>query len=317
MEPRITLITLGVADLPRAVRFYRDGLGWPTTYLEDAPVAFFETSGARLALYPTRELVADISPDVPTVLAGFSGITLAHNARSKSEVDDVIKLAKRAGATIVKPAQDVFWGGYSGYFRDLDGHYWEVAWNPILPLDEKGVMNLRPEGSSSSPAVSDDGFSKVENALRLCLIASIAGLASFVIAHGVKLVTGVRGELWFTVLMLIAHTLLAGIVAIPAYLIWRKRYRELVDFGVVGAAVVLNLFLMLLPSQLGLFEWAEKWAFSSTSPLILHVVTIGLLFYLSLVFPYRAASWFYRKASSLAHKWLFRRQPMTLGTADS
>ena len=142
MEPRITLITLGVADLPRAVRFYRDGLGWPTTYREGEPVAFFATAGTRLSLYSLEGLAADISPDLRPERAGFSGITLAHNVRTREEVAQTLALAERAGGRIVKPAQDVFWGGHSGYFADPDGHYWEVAWNPGNPLDETGVMNL-------------------------------------------------------------------------------------------------------------------------------------------------------------------------------
>ena len=121
MEPRITLITLGVIDLPRAVRFYRDGLGWPTTYKAGEPVAFFNTSGTRLSLYPLEHLAADISPDVKSARPGFGGITLAHNVRTKTEVAEVLALAERAGGHIIKPAQDVFWGGHSGYFSDPDG----------------------------------------------------------------------------------------------------------------------------------------------------------------------------------------------------
>jgi hypothetical protein len=144
MEPRITLITLGVADLPRAVRFYRDGLGWPTTYEAGGPVAFFNTSGTRLSLYPLDQLTADISPEVQPARAGFGGITLGHNVRTRAEVAGVLALAERAGGRIIKPAQDVFWGGHSGYFSDPDGYYWEVAWNPVLPLDADGFMNLNP-----------------------------------------------------------------------------------------------------------------------------------------------------------------------------
>jgi hypothetical protein len=142
MEPRITLITLGVADLPRAVRFYRDGLGWPTAYAAGGPIAFFNTSGTRLALYPLEQLAADISPEIKAVRAGFGGITLAHNVRTKMEVACVLTLAERAGGRIIKPAQDAIWGGHSGYFSDLDGYYWEVAWNPVLPLDAQGVMKV-------------------------------------------------------------------------------------------------------------------------------------------------------------------------------
>ncbi len=143
MEPRITLLTIGVSDLPRAVRFYRDGLGLPTTYKDGDPVAFFNTSGTRLSLYPLKDLVADISSDVQPA-KGFGGITLAHNVHTREEVATVLAQAERAGGTIVKPAQDAFWGGHSGYFRDPDGYYWEVAWNPGLPLGPDGFMNLTP-----------------------------------------------------------------------------------------------------------------------------------------------------------------------------
>ena len=151
MEPRITLITLGVANLPRAVRFYRDGLGWPTTYEEGGPIAFFQTAGTRLSLFPFDELVADISGEAPAPreteksdsgARGFTGVTFAHNVRAKAEVTEVLALAERAGAIIVKPAQEASWGGFSGYFRDLDGYFWEVAWNPFNPLDADGFMQL-------------------------------------------------------------------------------------------------------------------------------------------------------------------------------
>lgn len=140
MEPRITIITLGVSDLSRSIRFYRDGLGFPTDVKDDAPIAFFRTAGVRLALYPRERLAEDISSDVQLATRGFGGITLAHNARSKEDVDTVLALSKRAGGKIVKPAQDVFWGGYSGYFSDPDGYYWEVAWAPMFTFDENGAL---------------------------------------------------------------------------------------------------------------------------------------------------------------------------------
>ena len=138
----MTLITLGVADLPRSVRFYRDGLGWPTDWQEGGPVAFFRTAGTRLGLYPLEHLAQDIGPDVSPARAPFSGITIAHNVRTREEVAAVLALAAAAGGTVVKPAQDVFWGGHSGYFCDPDGYHWEVAWNPHNPLDEAGFMTL-------------------------------------------------------------------------------------------------------------------------------------------------------------------------------
>ncbi len=134
MKPRITTITLGVADLRRAIRFYRDGLGFPTDANDDAEIAIFMTSGVRLALYPKEALAEDISKEIKGLAKGFGGITLAHNVERKEEVAEVLALAERAGSKIVKPAQDVFWGGYHGYFADLDGYYWEVAWAPSAPL---------------------------------------------------------------------------------------------------------------------------------------------------------------------------------------
>jgi len=144
MEPRVTLITLGVADLARAVKFYRDGLGWPTTYQDGGPVAFFNTAGTRLSLFPLADLAADIGGGVKPVRAGWSGVTFAHNVRTREEVASTLALAERAGGRIVKPAQNAFWGGYYGYFTDPDEHYWEVAWNPGLPLGADGFMNLTP-----------------------------------------------------------------------------------------------------------------------------------------------------------------------------
>lgn len=142
MEPRITLLTLGVADLARSVAFYRDGLRWPTTYRDGDGVAFFDLSGTKLGLYGLHDLCEDISPDTRPASGGFSGITIAHNVRTKEEVAAVLAEAERAGGQIVKPAQDVFWGGHSGYFTDPDGHHWEVAWNPMMPLDESGNMTM-------------------------------------------------------------------------------------------------------------------------------------------------------------------------------
>ena len=140
MKPRITFITLGVMDLPRAIRFYRDGLGFPTEAKDDAAIAIFMTAGARLALYPRKALAEDISNNIEVSQGGFGGITLAHNVDKKEEVAEVLALAEKAGAKIVKPAQDVFWGGHSGYFADLDGYYWEVAWAPMCSFDPNGAI---------------------------------------------------------------------------------------------------------------------------------------------------------------------------------
>lgn len=140
MEPRLSFITLGVADLGRAVRFYRDGLGFPTSYKEGDGIAFFRTGGVRLALYPRGPLAADIGPAVDPGKPGFGGITLAHNVRTREEVAQVLALAAKAGATIVKPAQDSFWGGHHGYFQDADGHYWEIAWGPMFAFEADGTL---------------------------------------------------------------------------------------------------------------------------------------------------------------------------------
>ncbi len=140
MKPRITLITLAVDDLERAVHFYRDGLGLATEGIvgqefENGAVAFFDLQhGLRLALWPRKSLAIDsgISMQPP----GATDFCLAHNVRSKQEVDEVMAQAKSAGATIIKPAQDTFWGGYAGYFQGPDRHLWEIAWNPqMLPAD--------------------------------------------------------------------------------------------------------------------------------------------------------------------------------------
>jgi uncharacterized glyoxalase superfamily protein PhnB len=140
MKPRITLITLGVDDLDRAVRFYRDGLGWPTqgivgTEFENGAVAFFDLAhGLRLALWPRKSMANDSGLQVGPQSA--TEFTLASNMAKREEVDAAMAQAQRAGARIVKPAQDTFYGGYAGYFADPDGHLWEIAWNPqMLPQD--------------------------------------------------------------------------------------------------------------------------------------------------------------------------------------
>lgn len=140
MKPRVTVITLGVDDLKRALHFYRDGLGLKTEGIigeefEYGAVAFFDLqAGLKLAIWPR----ASISQDSGLALSSPSptDLTLGHNVATREEVDVVMKQAHDAGASIVKPAQDTFWGGYGGYFQDPDGHLWEVVWNPrILPRD--------------------------------------------------------------------------------------------------------------------------------------------------------------------------------------
>ena len=138
MEPRISFITLGVEDLEQSLVFYRDGLGFPTTRKSDGGIIFFQTNEVCLALYPYEELAKDVSEQFVMPRSRFTGITLAHNVRTKEEVREILALAERAGGKIEKPAQDVFWGGYSGYFSDPDGYLWEVAW---------GAFDFREDGS--------------------------------------------------------------------------------------------------------------------------------------------------------------------------
>ena len=138
MEPRISFITLGVRDFQRSLQFYRDGLGFPLSASSKGDIAFFKLNGLVLALYPSDKLAEDAQ--VPAEGAGFHGITLAHNVRNRHEVSEVLALAVAAGGTITKPAQDVFWGGHSGYFADPDGHLWEVVWNPFFPFAEDGTL---------------------------------------------------------------------------------------------------------------------------------------------------------------------------------
>ena len=136
MKPRISMVTLGVRDLAASVAFYEKGLGFPRM---DSPpdVAFFTLNGTWLGLYGREELAEDAK--VSAEGSGFEGFSLAHNVESEKEVDEVVAQAIGAGANLVKKPQKVFWGGYSGYFKDLDGHLWEVAYNPLFwvgPRDE-------------------------------------------------------------------------------------------------------------------------------------------------------------------------------------
>lgn len=140
MKPSLSIVTLGVADLGRAVSFYRDGLGWSLSGASNENIAFFKTNGTVLALHPREKLAADANTEPEG--SGFSGFTLAHNVSHKEQVALILGEAEAAGASIVKEAQDVSWGGYSGYFADPDGYLWEVAWNPYAPLDEDGSLTL-------------------------------------------------------------------------------------------------------------------------------------------------------------------------------
>ena len=141
MKPRITVLTLGVDDLERAVAFYRDGLGLATpgivgTEFEHGAVAFFELKGGlRLALWPRASLAHDSGLTIARPAA--PDVSIGHNVATRTEVDDVMAQAARAGGRIVKPAHETFWGGYSGYFQDPDGHLWEVTWNPAWAAELK------------------------------------------------------------------------------------------------------------------------------------------------------------------------------------
>ena len=136
VKPRISMIALAVNNLAKSIEFYQDGLGFPK--LESPPgVAFFSLNGSWLGLSERNALAKDatVSPEG----SGYSGFSLAHNVTSEAEVDEVIEQALKAGATMVKPTQKADWGGYHGYFKDLDGHLWEVAYNPFTWVGPKDV----------------------------------------------------------------------------------------------------------------------------------------------------------------------------------
>lgn len=138
MKPRITVITVGVDDLEKSLRFYRDGLGLTTqgiigTEFEHGAVAFFDLqAGLKLAIWPRQSLSHDAG--IPLGIPSRTEFTLGHNVSSKEEVDAVMEQARKAGAMIVKQAQDTFWGGYAGYFEDPDRHLWEIVWNPQFDI---------------------------------------------------------------------------------------------------------------------------------------------------------------------------------------
>ena len=139
MDQRITLITLGVADLQASRGFY-ERLGWKRSVKNAEGVAFFQAGGVALALYPRTSLAQDLG--VEPAQSGFRAVTVAQNVRSPAEVGRVLEEAVKAGARLIKPGADVFWGGHVGYFADPDGYVWEVAWNPDFPLDADGRLTL-------------------------------------------------------------------------------------------------------------------------------------------------------------------------------
>lgn len=140
MKPRITVITLGVDDLEKSLKFYKEGLGFPTEGIigkefEHGAVAFFDLqAGLKLAIWNRRDLAKEAK--VLLTAASPSEFTLGHNVGSKEEVDQLMEQAKQAGAVITDPAHDTFWGGYSGHFQDPDGHLWEIVWNPDWDLED-------------------------------------------------------------------------------------------------------------------------------------------------------------------------------------
>ena len=140
MKQHLHIITLGVRDFEKSRKFYSEILGWKTSSNSNNDIVFFQAGGVVLALYPREKLAEDavISPEG----SGFSGFTLAYNARSESEVDEIIADLKSKGVKIVKEPQKVFWGGYSSYFADPDDNRWEVAYNPYFQFDESGNLKL-------------------------------------------------------------------------------------------------------------------------------------------------------------------------------
>jgi catechol 2,3-dioxygenase-like lactoylglutathione lyase family enzyme len=142
MEPKVSLLTLGVSDLQRAVAFYRDGLGWPKSEVGGDEVAFFKTGGVVIALFPRPSFAIDAGVGLADVEhGGFARISLAHNVAEEEQVDAVLADAAEAGATLVKEAQETFFGRH-GFFADPEGFLWEVAWNPSFPMAADGSIEL-------------------------------------------------------------------------------------------------------------------------------------------------------------------------------
>lgn len=139
MEQRFSLVTLATRDLAKSTRFF-EAMGWQRA-VKDAPgCAFFQCGSAALALYPREDFYRDLA--IADDGSDIGGVAVSYNARSKEEVDAVLERVAALGAEIVKPGHDVFWGGYTSFFRDLDGHIWEVAWNPGFPIDDSGAVHL-------------------------------------------------------------------------------------------------------------------------------------------------------------------------------
>ncbi|MDQ2864464.1 MAG: VOC family protein [Bacteroidota bacterium] len=140
MRQKLNLITLGVDDFQKSMDFYEKGLGWKISDKSMDGLALFPLGGITLALHPRQELANDAT--LKFQATEFSGMTISFNAKSEKEVDEVMSKVEELGATIIKPAQKVFWGGYSGYFKDLDGYLFEVAFNPFWELDDNDNLKL-------------------------------------------------------------------------------------------------------------------------------------------------------------------------------
>ena len=140
--PRVTLLTLGVSDLNKATKFYEAVLETPPNTSYEG-VTFIELPGTWISLYPLEKLAEDISTENPVIRSGFGGMTLAHNVHNKNDVVNIINRAESAGALVVKEPQETFWGGFSGYFADLDGYYWEIAWGPMFEFTENGELKFK------------------------------------------------------------------------------------------------------------------------------------------------------------------------------
>ncbi len=144
---RLNLITLGVKSMVESLAFYRDGLGFEVVVYGDETnpdVIFFNNGGTKISLFPIERLAKDINEENPPKIGtDFTGFTLAYNGKSKEEVDDIFSLVKKAGANIVKEPETVFWGGYSGYFQDPNGYYWEVAYGDMWEFDETDMLIIK------------------------------------------------------------------------------------------------------------------------------------------------------------------------------
>lgn len=158
VRPHLSIVTLGVGDLERATAFY-ERLGWTRAAASRETITFIQLHNIVLALYPRAALAEDAG--VADTAPGFSGITLAHNVESRAEVDRVMDEALAAGATLVKTPQEVFWGGYSGYFADTDGHLWEVAFDPFAAMDARGIIALDGDGDGNDDASGRKGVGDV------------------------------------------------------------------------------------------------------------------------------------------------------------